>query len=253
MLLFERIINKLGHPFGLNVFPRSFSPMSGSSDRSSAFAEIYRTGYWRVGETRSGCGSEHEFAKSYGLRLARLLRRRNFQSLFDAPCGDLNWMSDLLARQALDYIGGDIAANVVEEASASYPHLKIGVFDICEDAFPTVDVWHCRDCFFHLPFADIRLALSGFLSSGVPWALLTTHHALIHENLDVAAGGFRLLDLESPPISLPPADEYVQDFRRGRDFPRYVGLWSREAVAKAFGGNLVEARDCQIGRRRVPR
>lgn len=113
----------------------------------------------------------------------------------------------------------------------NHPELELGVFDICEDAFPQAEVWHCRDCLFHLPFADIRKAFENFARSDIAFALLTTHRArLLHRNLDVTPGGFRFLDLERPPFNFPPPEEYLADYWKDRDFPRFMALWPRDAV-----------------------
>jgi hypothetical protein len=86
-----------------------------------------------------------------------------------------------------------------------------------------------------LPFADIRKALKNFAGSTIPYALLTTHRSrLMHRNLDVPAGGWRYLDLEMAPVSLPPPTQYLRDYQRGRDFPRFVGLWTRQAIEAAL-------------------
>ena len=140
-------------------------------------------------------------------------------------------MPELLKQTDLHYQGGDVSSSLVIELQKRHPDLAIQQFDICRDVFPKVDVWHCRDCLFHLPFSDIRKALENFVASEIPHALLTTHKAfLLHENLDVRGIGFRFLDLERAPISLPKPLVYLPDYERGNDFPRYVGLWSREMI-----------------------
>jgi len=226
-------VNKVGHPFGLNLFPMAWE-LDVQGERSTVFDDIFDRNFWGGEESRSGPGSERHYVSRYRVRLADLIRRRRWRSIFDAPCGDLFWMSQLLEDQAVTYHGGDVSPSVVRLVKAKYPMLDIRVFDICEDEFPNADVWHCRDCFFHLPFCDIRSALARFTESTIPWALLTTHRATIHRNLDVRAGGYRILDLERPPFSFPPPVEYIRDFRLGRSFPRYVGLWSRETVARTI-------------------
>lgn len=111
------------------------------------------------------------------------------------------------------------------------------MFDITFGPFPQVDLWHCRDYLFHLPFELIEQALANFALSSIPFALITTHHSrLLHRNLNVQPGGFRLLDLQKPPISLPKPLAHIRDYRPGRDFPRYVCLWSREQVESALNG-----------------
>ena len=238
MLLAKRIFNRVGRPLGINPFPRAFANAGadGSTDRAEVFERIYQSNFWGSPESRSGVGSAGEFSRGYGVRLRALIEQREFKRIFDAPCGDLNWMVDIARDPAIDYAGGDISPGLVGELQRHYPDVGISLFDICADAFPAADVWHCRDCLFHLPFADIHRALRNFVSSGVPYALLTTHRARwLHRNLDVPLGGFRFLDLERAPIGLPPAESYIPDYRKGSDFPRYVGLWPRDAIAEAIG------------------
>lgn len=238
VLLAKRIVNRLGRPFGINPFPRAFpNPTTAQiTDRADVFDSIYRSNFWGSGESRSGVGSEVDFSAAYLARLRDLLEQRGLKRLFDAPCGDLNWIADLARDPAIHYAGGDISATLVADLRQRFDDIDTRVFDICSDPFPDADVWHCRDCLFHLPFADIARAFENFARSTIPFALLTTHRARwLHRNLDVSLGGFRFLDLERPPIGLAPAGQYLPDYRKGSDFPRYVGLWPREAIADAFG------------------
>lgn len=235
-LMTRRVINKIGRPFGINPFARAFpNPLSqGPVSRQAVFDRIFAANYWGSQQSHSGLGSEKAFTQIYCRELQELIRTQHFSSMFDAPCGDLNWMPEVVMATGISYVGGDISTSVVERARQCHPGFEIKNFDICEDPFPTVDVWHCRDCLFHLSFGDIRNALSNYLSSRIPYVLLTTHKARWHRNLDVTTGGFRYLDLERHPINLPPATRYLRDYKFGVDFPRYVGLWPREAVEKAL-------------------
>jgi hypothetical protein len=146
-------------------------------------------------------------------------------------------MAPLIAETGIEYVGGDISSLVVEEGRCRHPTLDLRVFDITKDSFSEADVWHCRDCLFHLPFEAIRRALSNFASSSIPFALITSHRAhFLHRNLDVGFGGFRFLDLQRAPIMLPGPLERIPDFTVGRDFPRYVCLWSRAQITDALSG-----------------
>jgi hypothetical protein len=235
-MLFKRVLNRLGRPLGVNPFPRAFPNPIEARARSApeVFDEISRTNYWGSAESLSGLGSELPFTKAYRAGLARCLQEHGFRSLFDAPCGDLNWMSMFLSEHPVTYRGGDISAEVIARARATHPSQTLCVFDVTADPFPEADAWHCRDCLFHLPFEAIHQALANFAASGIGHALITSHRArLLHRNLDVGFGGFRFLDLERAPFFLPPPLERIPDYRRGHDFPRYVCLWSRDQIAQA--------------------
>lgn len=244
VMLAKRVVNRVGRPFGINPFPRAFpNPTTAQIvDRADVFDSIYRSNFWASGESRSGVGSEVEFSAAYLARLRALTEERGLKRLFDAPCGDLNWSIGLAREPGVSYAGGDISASLIADLRQQYPEVELRVFDICSDPFPDADVWHCRDCLFHLPFADIRRAFENFARSSIPYALLTTHRARwLHRNLDVSLGGFRFLDLERPPIGLARADEYLPDYRKGSDFPRFVGLWSRAAIVKAIASGKFTA------------
>lgn len=236
IMLAKRVLNRLGRPFGVNPFPRAFpNPIAERSGSAAAvFDEIHRANFWGSGESHSGVGSELAFTATYRQGLARCLADHGIRSLFDAPCGDLNWMSVFLSEHPVAYEGGDISAEVIARATATHPTQNLRVFDIISDPFPDADAWHCRDCLFHLPFEAIQRALENFAASGVKYALITSHRSrFLHRNLDVGFGGFRFLDLEHAPFFLPTPLERIPDYRRGHDFPRYVCLWSREQIAQA--------------------
>lgn len=161
------------------------------------------------------------------------MRERRFEAFFDAPCGDLNWISEFIDQEGLRYIGGDISPVALNAAKARRPDLDLRQFDLRSDAFPMADVWHCRDCLFHLSFADGLAALRNFAGSQVPFALITTNTALMLRNLDIATGGHRHIDLERAPYNLPMPLQRMKDYPIGVEFPRYVALWSREQIAGA--------------------
>lgn len=234
-LLFVRILNRCGRPFGINLFPRVFenSETQELTDRKGVFDQIYKVNYWGSDESKSGLGSEAKYTRQYKVELEKLVYKQSIECLFDSPCGDLNWIGELAESGVFRYIGGDISKHLIHDLRQQHPNLELNVFDICEDDFPVADVWHCRDCLFHLPFDDIKSSFDNFIKSDIPYALMTTHRALIHKNLDISAGGFRFLDLEREPFNLPQAIEYLPDYKKYVDFPRFVGLWSREMIKEA--------------------
>ncbi len=232
-LILRRLVNRAAHPFGINPFPRVFH-YDTSGEARAAFTQIFEENVWGSTESKSGVGSELAATARYRQGLKQVIAQYEIRSLFDAPCGDLRWMPELLRELTLDYQGGDISEAVVNAARARAPLLNLGLFDITRDEFPAVDVWHCRDCLFHLPFAAIHAAFDNVARSRVRYVLLTTHRARwLHQNLDLNGIGFRMLDLERAPFHLPRPLVYIPDYRMGREFPRYVGLWPREAIARA--------------------
>ncbi|RST85175.1 class I SAM-dependent methyltransferase [Aquibium carbonis] len=197
----------------------------------NVFERIYEENLWNSNESTSGPGSELFYTAGYRQELISFLREEKVTSFFDAPCGDLNWVGEVIDSTGIEYIGGDISPTAVEQAKRRRPELDVRVFDICADQFPKADIWHCRDCLFHLSFADIRRALEHFVESDIEYALITTNKALYLRNLDIETGGCRYLDLERSPVKLPSPVRYLKDFTKGTHFPRYVGVWNRSQIA----------------------
>ena len=232
-----RIANRLAMPFGVLPFPFYYpagNPSSGSVQK--VFEEIYKANSWGSSESASGGGSELKRTEGYRAALLNFLERNSIQSMFDAPCGDLNWMPFVLREYALDYVGGDISDTALRLARNNLSGVNVRHFDICQDEFPPADVWQCRDALFHLSFADAWRALANAARSPVRLALLTTHRSRWLTNLDIETGGWRFLDLEKAPFHFPKPIEYLEDTGPG-EFPRYVGVWSMDTVREVVSTN----------------
>ena len=229
----QRALNRAGRPLGIVPFPVTWErEQRDSSTRDETFESIFRENYWGSRESVSGPGSELARTETYRQALVRFLRHQGISSLFDAPCGDLNWMSEVLSQVNVHYVGGDISDAVLQVARARYPDLDLRHFDICADIFPEGEVWHCRDALLHLSFDDVWAALRNAAQANVRFALMSTYRARFLKNLDIRTGGWRFLDLERPPFNLAPPVEYLPDSAWG-EFPRAVGVWPSEAIRKA--------------------
>lgn len=231
--------DRVTRPFGLSLI--SFTRLgavppepAGDSSRSK-FDEIAQGNLWGSPESLSGAGSEIKRTALYRENLVSLVKQRDFKSMFDAPCGDLNWMHLALRQLKMDYLGGDISPSLVELNRSRFPDLSFVELDITKDTFPDADIWHCRDCLFHLSYADIDLALRNFARSDIRYALITNHRGLIR-NVDIETGGWRYIDLRSAPFNLPAPEAVLDDYSFG-DLPRYVGLWSREQIKVAVSAD----------------
>ena len=178
----------------------------GRHDHRSVFQRIFDDRYWGDEESVSGIGSRMVQTEHIRRELPRIIADYRVKRLFDAPCGDLNWMKSVLEQTGVDFEGGDIVPEVVDRARRNSPDpaYRFSVFDITGDRFPEADLWVCRDVLFHLSFANIRKALENFSRSNVGMMLVTTHTDPMIVNRDIWTGDFRLLDLFKPPFSLPP-------------------------------------------------
>lgn len=209
---------------------------------SDRFSEIYRLGYWKTRknkESASGDGSTKARSEQYLQELQGFLSKwtkENMRAIefFDAPCGDLNWINEIFRRNDVQYHGADIVPFIITQNKAKFANddITLNVFDITKDAFPNADVWHCRDCFFHLSYENIFKALENFVRSDISLALLTSHvMENTYCNRDIDDGDFRPLDLTKAPFCFPQPDVVLKDGGGSTSDPtRIVGLYSKEAI-----------------------
>ena len=208
------------------------------NDLAAVFQNHADSNYWGNRESVSGDGSTLDYTTNLRHELAKFLRAFRVVSMFDAPCGDFNWMRAVEMPAGFDYTGGEIVSTLVAALTERYqtPQRRFVPFDITADAFPDADLWFCRDCLFHLPTASALGALRAFARSRIGFMMTTTHlNTSNFENTDISPGGFRLIDLHKPPYGLPRdvvfrIADYVHPYP-----PRELCVWSRAQVAAAVG------------------
>jgi hypothetical protein len=177
------------------------------------FNRIYSTNYWLDNESRSGTGSNLRSTENIRFHLPKILEKFNIKKLFDAPCGDFNWMSQVLKSVEIDYLGSDIVKDlIVSNKKYENNKIKFSKLDIIVDKLPVSDLMICRDCLFHFSYKDIFLFLNNFLSSDIKYLLLTGHLNTKHkfENKDIVTGDFRKIDLFSKPFNFEK--NYIYSF-----------------------------------------
>jgi hypothetical protein len=181
------------------------------------FERIWKTGRWASdGVHRSGTGTSLEYTANLRRELPKVIARHGIASVFDAPCGDLNWMQTVDLGEGVEYLGGDIVPEIVAENQRHFPDRDFCRFDLTEDELPEADLLLCRFCLCHLSYADIAKALRLFFASEIKYLMLTSHPAA--ENCDIETGGFRMLNMSAPPFSFGPALEAIDDWIE--PFPR---------------------------------
>jgi len=201
------------------------------------FTEIYKHNYWGSQESVSGAGSTLEYTANLRRKLPDLFERFSIRTVFDAPCGDFNWMRHVLKDTNPEYIGGDIVAPLIDTLKSKYANEKIRFLhlDLIRDAFPEADLMICRDCLFHFSFHDTKLVLGNFVDSKTRYFLTTTHiHSEPFQNRDIATGDYRSVDLFGAPYNLPRDVLYrIEDWKA----PAPVGemcLWTRDQIIGAL-------------------
>ena len=212
----SRVLKEMAH----SHFPlalRAYNSWAGRRYRSKTvaqvFCDIHRDNGFKGVATRSGPGSEWPHTEKLRRELPRLFQRHAIKTLLDAPCGDLNWMRDVLHRCALDYIGADIVPELIRAHTERFwtERVRFIEADITRDALPAADAILCRDCLVHLS-NDLALgALKNFQRTGTR-LLLATHYPATRANIDIVPGLWRAMNLQLPPFTLPaPVDLLVEE------------------------------------------
>jgi hypothetical protein len=203
------------------------------------FTFIYQKNHWGSKESVSGSGSTLLYTDNLRKNLPGLISKYSIKKVFDAPCGDFNWMQVLLPNVDIDYVGGDIVKALVDQHNIKHKTNKIAFvhLDLIKDNLPKTDLLICRDCLFHLSYKDTKSVLENFVKSGTPYLLTTTHKnngADRFVNSDIQTGDFRLIDLLSIPYNFPT--DYLEsiDDWITPDPERQMCLWNRDQILEAL-------------------
>jgi Methyltransferase domain len=205
-----------------------------SHAQQATFTEIFRGNGWQDAESVSGPGSTRARGAEFRTALIALIDDYGIRSIVDAPCGDFNWMQDVLAGRHLPYTGVDIVEPLIAENVRRYatPERRFLCLDMTRADLPTADLILCRDGLVHLSFADARAAIRNFRRSGSRYLLATTfvNHP---RNEDAPTGGWRVLNMQAAPFAFPPPLALVDErCTRGdggyRD--KRLGLWPLAAT-----------------------
>jgi hypothetical protein len=203
---------------------------SSSRSQQATFTRIFDTNAWLNAESISGPGSTKARGADFRAALVALLDDRGVMSIVDAPCGDFNWMQDVLDARQLSYTGVDIVGALIAENARRYgtPTRRFVCADFTRADLPAADLILCRDGLVHLSFADARAAIRNFRRSGSRYLLATTFVDRTR-NADVPTGGWRVLNLEAAPFDFPPPLALVDERCTGggglyRD--KRLGLWA---------------------------
>lgn len=205
-----------------------------------AFTSHYNRGLWGGRESASGAGSDSVATRSVREKLPRLLQDLGVKVILDAPCGDFFWMQQV-SLDGIQYIGVDIVESVIQkniELHEKEPLRRFIHADITCANLPKSDLVLCRDCFIHLNFQDIALAIENFQRSGAVY-LLTTTYPLQKINWDIHTGACRPINLIEEPFAFPPPIALIEEDKPSGapegepSFTRSLGLWKLENLQES--------------------
>jgi hypothetical protein len=204
-----------------------------SASVEEVFFTVYRENLWSAPESKSGSGSTLRHTARLREALRKIVVDLDIHTVFDAPCGDLNWIVHTKWGREIQYIGTDIVAEIIANNQLHHasPSRRFYVSNLLQDAFPEADLWICRDCLFHFSYAHILAALENFARSQIPYMITTTHiPSKEWTNRDIRTGDFRPIDLFSAPFCLPrEVSHRVPDSIPG-ELAREMCVWHRDQV-----------------------
>ena len=183
-------------------------PRAASSVQRDIFTNAYDQNIWGNAESRSGAGSTRERGAHFRAALVEVFERFEIRSIVDAPCGDFNWMRDVITDH--DYAGIDIVESLIHANRERYPNRRFQCADLTRDPLPKADLIFCRDCLVHFSYADIRAAIDNFRRSGSRYLFTTSFPNAT--NIDIRTGGWRPLNLQAEPFFFPEPVAVIDEF-----------------------------------------
>ena len=190
--------------------------------RKRRFVQVWKQNLWSSAESRSGRGSERRHAKPDRVFLLDLIRKRVALTpktanltIVDFPCGDMNWMVELLETlegeyASVTYHGYDIVPDAIAQHRKRFGRIKPLWHFYHADAVSTVpvrgDLLLCRDLLNHLSLEDGRRVLSNVLMSRTPLLAISNNQRDVRRNEPLVVddgGSSREIDITKPPFGWP--------------------------------------------------
>lgn len=189
-----------------------------NEDLKEKFKKIYDTNLWSSKESVSGTGSELNVTKYLREGLSKIIKKYNIKSIFDAPCGDFNWMKEI-DMDGINYTGADIVTEIIENNKKNYPNTKFTICDITTDYIPKVDLIFTRDCLVHLSYDKITQFFHNIKKSGSKYLITTSFDK--KTNRDIVDADWRPLNLKLTPFNMKNYIDFI-DEKCTEHYPMYL-------------------------------
>jgi hypothetical protein len=183
------------------------------------FSSIYTNYGFGSTESRSGPGSTLDETKNLREKIVKLVDRYEIKSVLDIPCGDFNWMKEIV-HHFKHYTGGDIVEDCINTNQSLYGKDEISFinFDLVNDEFPRHDLLLVRDVVGHFPIDDGLQIVKNIINSNCKYLLSTTWYNIndenyfrLHENRTIDYGRFYPVNLMSTPFNFPKPIEIIEE------------------------------------------
>ena len=199
------------------------------------FTSIYEKNTWNGKESKSGTGSDLINTEAMRPLLVDLINSLNVESMLDLPCGDFNWMREIIGELNIkEYLGGDIIPSMLKDCELKHSGIpivaapKFAYINMIEDVPPKVDLILCRDGLVHLSYKNVIKALKNFIASGSTYLITTTFTDRSRRYPDIVDGGWHPINFQLPPFNFPPPYNMVVEkcIECNGIYPdKSLGLW----------------------------
>lgn len=213
----EKIIDYWAHINGIFLWERQTA--------QQIFTKIYYDNLWNDKYSVSGPGSTLKETEEVRRVIPEIIEKYKIKSILDFPCGDFGWMR--LLDLGIDYTGADIVFDMIRTNQKLYGSLNKRRFllaDIIEGYIPTANLFLCRDCLGHFSQNDTIKTIQNIKKSSCEY-LLTTTFPEVNEDLNIATGKWRPINLQVAPYNFPNPVELIDE----KVFTNYgikcLGLW----------------------------
>ncbi len=185
----------------------------------------------------SGPGSRIGVTKSLRKSLEYLIKLFNIKTLIDAPCGDMNWISQM-DFQGINYLGFDIVGELVEKNQKkfeNYSNITVEKKDILNEPIPCSDLILCRDLIIHFPIESIYSLIRNFILSESKYLLITQHVILDPKfilNKQIEFGKFSYRNLTKPPFNFPNPLFLIPEDSFDRRSERFLAFYELAELKK---------------------
>lgn len=203
------------------------------------FTKQYQLNLFKGRESKSGPGSDTEQTSTLKVKLINLIQDLNIQSIIDSPCGDFNWMKDVLKElNDIEYLGVDIVDELIQENIKKYGNMFI-VGDLVNTILPKSELVICRDCLVHLSFTDTLKILQNFIKSDSKYFLMTTFTNDDRENVNYEnCVNWYAINLQKGPFELPMPYRIINEncTECNNEYTdKSLGLWTKQQLESVCG------------------
>ena len=146
-------------------------------------------------------GNAVQNAKNIIQEMPRIFKKYRIKTMFDIGCGNVAWMREANFT-GVQYTGGDIVNDLVEENKMNFPDLAFMHFNIVEQIPKRYDLLFLRSVFIHLEIKDVLAAIRNIKQSGSKYIILNSHIG-VEDNKETSCLMLKKRDFMKPPFGLP--------------------------------------------------